>query len=225
MGAVLAAASGYAEGGLLSRELRSWQTISWALVLAAPVMLALTAFSALRHPPSATPAQWAAFAYLGIVSMFLGFLAWYRGLAHGPMARVSQIQLLQPVLTLGWAALLLGETLTWPMILGAFAVIGCAGSAVRTRMGRSAAAPDPVRPVCGARPIPLRPAGTDDLQRQEDSTPRPSSTEPPGTDLGGILRFLCTPGSFGAAGDRPPSTRSTPSSPRRPPRERGGGQG
>lgn len=143
IGAVLAAAFGYAEGGLLSRELGSWQTISWALVLAAPVMLALTAFSAFRQPPSATPAQWAAFAYLGVVSMFLGFLAWYRGLAHGPMAQVSQIQLVQPVLTLCWAALLLRETLTWPMILVAVAVIGCAGSAVRTRLGREGSMPPP----------------------------------------------------------------------------------
>ena len=48
--------------------------------------------------PSGTPVQWAAFAYLGVVSMFLGFFAWYRGLAIGPMAQVSQVQLVQPVL-------------------------------------------------------------------------------------------------------------------------------
>jgi drug/metabolite transporter (DMT)-like permease len=138
-GAVVAAAIGYAEGGLLARELGSWQTVSWALVLSAPVMTALAAASMFRQPPSATPVEWAAFAYLAVVSMFLGFFAWYRGLAIGPMAQVSQVQLVQPVLTIMWAALLLGEQLTLPTVLGGLAVILCAAVAVRIRLDRAAA--------------------------------------------------------------------------------------
>lgn len=138
-GAVLAAAIGYAEGGLLARELGAWQTVSWALVLAAPLMVVLTAVSIVQRPPSGTPAGWAAFGYLAVVSMFLGFFAWYRGLAIGPMARVSQVQLVQPVLTISWAALLLHEQLTWPTVLGGIAVVACAGTAVRARAGRAAA--------------------------------------------------------------------------------------
>ncbi|SFW75315.1 DMT family transporter [Amycolatopsis australiensis] len=134
-GAVLAAAIGYAEGGLLARELGAWQTVSWALVLAGPPMTVLTAVAAVRTPPGGAAAAWAAFAYLAVVSMFLGFFAWYRGLAIGPMARVSQVQLVQPVLTITWAALLLDERLTWPTIAGGAAVIACAGLAVRTRRG------------------------------------------------------------------------------------------
>jgi drug/metabolite transporter (DMT)-like permease len=138
-GAVAAAAIGYAEGGMLSRELGSWQTVSWALVLASPLMIALTVISMAAQPPTATPAQWAALAYLGVVSMYLGFFAWYRGLAIGPMAQVSQVQLVQPVLSIVWAALVLGEELTWPTILGGAAVIVCAGIAVRIRLDRNAA--------------------------------------------------------------------------------------
>jgi drug/metabolite transporter (DMT)-like permease len=134
--AVAAAAVGYAEGGLLARELGAWQTISWALVLASPLMLALMAFSMAQQSPSGTPAQWAAFAYLGVVSMFLGFFAWYHGLAIGPMAQVSQVQLIQPVMTICWAALLLGEQLTWATTAGGLAVILCAGAAVRVRLNR-----------------------------------------------------------------------------------------
>ena len=134
LGSVAAAAIGYAEGGLLARELGAWQTISWALVLASPLMLVLAALSVAQQPPSASPAQWAAFAYLGVVSMFLGFFAWYRGLAIGPIALVSQIQLIQPVLGICWAALLLGEALTWATIVGGLAVILCAGAAVRVRL-------------------------------------------------------------------------------------------
>ena len=134
LAAVVAAAIGYAEGGLLARELGAWQTVSWALVLASPLMVVLTALSLGGQPPSATPGQWAAFAYLGVVSMFLGFFAWYRGLAVGPMARVSQVQLIQPVLSICWAGLLLGETLSRATVLGGLAVVLCAGVAVRVRI-------------------------------------------------------------------------------------------
>ncbi|MEW1805381.1 DMT family transporter [Pseudarthrobacter sp. NPDC080039] len=134
LGAVACAAVGYAEGGLLARELGSWQTIAWALVLASPAMLVLAVLSLLDQPPSASPVQWAAFGYLAVVSMFLGFFAWYRGLALGPMAHVSQIQLLQPVMSIAWAALLLGEALTWTTVIGALAVIVFAAAAVRVRL-------------------------------------------------------------------------------------------
>ena len=134
LGAVVAAAIGYAEGGLLARELGAWQTISWALVVAAPVMILLTVASLGLGAPSATPVQWLSFAYLGVVSMFLGFFAWYRGLAIGPMAQVSQIQLVQPVMSIAWAGLLLGESMTWTTVVGGLAVILCAGAAVRVRL-------------------------------------------------------------------------------------------
>jgi drug/metabolite transporter (DMT)-like permease len=77
--------------------------------------------------------------------MFLGFFAWYRGLAIGPIAQVSQIQLIQPVLTICWAALLLGEALTWTTLVGGLAVILCAGAAVRVRL--RPAAPMPAQPA------------------------------------------------------------------------------
>jgi drug/metabolite transporter (DMT)-like permease len=135
-GAVVAAAVGYAEGGLLARELGAWQTVSWALVVAAPVMIPLAVISAIQKPPTADPIEWAAFGYLAIVSMFLGFFAWYRGLAIGPMAQVSQVQLVQPVLSITWAALFLAEELTLPTIIGGAAVILFAGIAVRIRLDR-----------------------------------------------------------------------------------------
>lgn len=140
LGAVVAAAAGYAEGGLLARELGAWQTISWALVLSAPPMITLAGLSVSQQLPTATPVEWAAFAYLGVVSMFLGFFAWYRGLGIGPMAQVSQVQLVQPVMTISWAAVFLGEQLTWPTVLGGITVVTCAGIAVRTRLGRPVAA-------------------------------------------------------------------------------------
>ncbi len=160
LGAVVTAAIGYAEGGLLARELGAWQTVSWALVLSFPLMLGLAVAAAAQQPPSGTPVEWAAFAYLAVVSMFLGFFAWYRGLALGPMARVSQVQLVQPVLTICWAALLLGEDLTWGTVVGGLAVVACAGAAVRVRLGRSVRGVGPLSP---GRSIdrPTRRQGTD----------------------------------------------------------------
>jgi drug/metabolite transporter (DMT)-like permease len=139
LAAVVAAAVGYAEGGLLAREIGSWQVICWALVAAAPVMAALTAVSLAAHPSALAvtgPDGWLAFAYVSLFSMFLGFFAWYRGLAIGPIATVSQMQLVQPVLTIVWAALLLGEPLSVVTAAGALAVIACAALAVRSRVTR-----------------------------------------------------------------------------------------
>lgn len=136
-GAVVAAAIGYTEGGLLARELGAWQTVSWALVICSPLMLVLAVIALEESSAAASPVEWAAFAYLGVVSMFLGFFAWYRGLAIGPIAQVSQVQLVQPVLSIAWAALLLGEHVGWATVLGGLVVIVCARSAVRARAGSS----------------------------------------------------------------------------------------
>ena len=107
--AVLVAALGYAEGALLSREMAPRHVICWALVLALPVTLALVTWSCVRTPPHASFGQWAAFGYTAVVSMFLGFFAWYAGLARAGIARAGQLQLAQPALGLLWAWPVVGE--------------------------------------------------------------------------------------------------------------------
>ena len=81
----------------------------------------------------AGPTAWLGFAYVSVVSMFLGFFAWYAGLARGGVARVGQIQLAQPVLTLGWSALLLGESVTALTVAAALAVLACVAATQRAR--------------------------------------------------------------------------------------------
>lgn len=134
LGSVAAAAIGYAEGGLLARELGAWQTVSWALVVSSPLMIILTWLSVAAHAPTGGPAEWSALAYLAVVSMFLSYFAWYRGLAIGPMASVSQVQLVQPILGVCWAVLLVRETVTWQTILGGFAVVASALAVMRIRV-------------------------------------------------------------------------------------------
>jgi drug/metabolite transporter (DMT)-like permease len=122
--AVIAAAMGYAEGGRLSQTMGGQQVISWALVLSMPVLLPVTIWLGWRYGVSASPQAWMAFAYVSLFSMFIGFFFWYKGLALGGIARVGQVQLLQPFLTLIAAALVFGETLDARNILFALAVIG-----------------------------------------------------------------------------------------------------
>ncbi|QRN98232.1 EamA family transporter [Archangium violaceum] len=135
--AVAAAAVGYAEGGALARELGSWRVICWALVLSAPFLAPVVALSVRPEMLSASPRAWLGMGYVSVVSMFLGFFAWYRGLALGGVARVSQLQLVQPLLTLLWCALLLGE----PVGRGTFGVsvlvMLCVLASVRGRVRRA----------------------------------------------------------------------------------------
>lgn len=132
--AVVAAAIGYTEGGLLSRELGSWQTICWALIISLPLMTVITLTNVAIAPFTADVVSWLCFLYTAIFSMFLGFFAWYRGLAIGPMTSVSQIQLTQPVFTLLWSALILGEILTPDILIGGSVILLCSFIAVRSRV-------------------------------------------------------------------------------------------
>lgn len=138
--AVLLGAVGYAEGGALAREIGGWRVISWALVLSVPV-LPVVAVALLRTGPidglSGSVSAWLGFAYVSVFSMLLGFFAWYRGLAEGGVARVSQVQLSQPVLTLIWSTLLLGEQVGILTVLAAALVLASVALTQRTRVDYS----------------------------------------------------------------------------------------
>jgi drug/metabolite transporter (DMT)-like permease len=123
-GAIMAGAFGYAQGAVLTREIGGEATISWALVLSLPFLLPPVIAGSLRSDlAAATLPQWLALGYLALMSQYVGFFAWYRGLALGGVARVSQVQLAQVFLTMGFAALLLGERITPAMLVFAVAVV------------------------------------------------------------------------------------------------------
>jgi drug/metabolite transporter (DMT)-like permease len=129
--AVLLCGLGYAEGAVLSRRLGGWQVICWALVLALPVM----AIIALATLPDAwngigAPA-WLGLAYVSVFSMLIGFVFWYRGLALGGIAKVGQLQLLQPFFGLTLAVLLLHEPVAWTMVAVTGVIVLCVAGAKR----------------------------------------------------------------------------------------------
>ncbi|MDQ6874502.1 MAG: DMT family transporter, partial [Actinomycetota bacterium] len=135
LAAVVAAGVGYAEGGVLARTMPGWRVIAWALVLAAPLLVPVSAYALLTRPPRhPDAAAWLGLAYVALVSMFLGFVAWYRGLAEGGVARIGQLQLAQPVLTLGWAVLLLAEPVDPLTLVAALAVLAATAATQRDRV-------------------------------------------------------------------------------------------
>lgn len=121
--ACLAAAIGYAEGGRLAGQMGGWQVICWALVLIAPFLLLPVGWAVLRHGLEAPLSGWLAFGYVSLVSQFTAFFLWYQGMALAGVVRVSQMQLLQPFMTLPVAALLLDEVVTSSMLGFALAVV------------------------------------------------------------------------------------------------------
>lgn len=122
---------GYAEGATLSRRLGGWQVISWALVLALPIMAAVALMSLPAAWSGIGLPVWAGLAYVSVFSMLIGFVFWYRGLALGGIAGVGQLQLLQPFLGLLLAGWLLHEPVAWPMIAVTALVVLCVAGAKR----------------------------------------------------------------------------------------------
>lgn len=119
--AVLSASFGYVSGARLSSRMPPEQVISWLLVLSLPVTLPFSIAFWPAQPVSA--AAWGGFAYVSVFSMWLGFFAWYRALALGGTVRVSQVQLLQPFLSLLLCVPVLGEPLDIATVGFALAVM------------------------------------------------------------------------------------------------------
>ncbi|ACC71293.1 DMT family transporter [Paraburkholderia phymatum] len=141
-------ALGYAEGARLARQIGGWQVICWALVVSAPFLLVPVAWLGWEqhaaHPGPVALKTWLAFGYVTLFSQFIGFFAWYAGLAMGGIARVGQVQLLQIFFTMAFSALFFGENVTPVTWVFAAAVIAT------VMLGRKATVHTAVRPVRAA---------------------------------------------------------------------------
>jgi len=121
VGAVIAASFGYIYGAQVTPSLGAERVICWVCVMALPLTLP-GAILTWPQQPVATSA-WFGLLYVGMFSMWIGFFAWYRGLALGGALRVSQTQLLQPFLSILAAVPLLGEPLDVVTLGFALAVV------------------------------------------------------------------------------------------------------
>jgi len=136
LGAVAAAAIGYAEGGQLARTMGGSRVICWALVLSFPLTLPIGAVAGIGGGLDAPATDWLCFAYVSLISMLLAFFAWYAALARGGVAKIGQVQLVQPLLTLIWSAALLGEYVGPGTIAAALAVVASVLATQRARVER-----------------------------------------------------------------------------------------
>ena len=119
----ICACVGYVEGGELSRKMNPRAVISWALVISLPINILMSYATFNAQYFDASSIAWTSFIYLSLFPMFIGFFFWYEGLAIGGIARVSQVQLIQPFCTLLAASVLLGDSLTMMNLVFAFLVV------------------------------------------------------------------------------------------------------
>jgi len=144
VGAVLLSSLCYVQGAMVTREMPGWQVISWVVVFSLPIALpaSLVLWWATHDSYVTTGIEWGAMLVLGLSSMYIGFFAWYRGLHLAGVAYGGQVQQLQALLTLGWSAWLLGESVTWLTVGAACIVIAAVAWAQWTRTFRRTAPGD-----------------------------------------------------------------------------------
>jgi drug/metabolite transporter (DMT)-like permease len=138
-GAVAASAIGYGFSGRLTAEMPGWEVISWVLVIGLPISLPAVALTLPADLAHVALKPWLALLYVAVFSQWIGFFAWNAGLAMGGIARVAQVQLLQPFITFALAAVFNGETITPQILLFAAAVVATVAISTRSRVR---AAPD-----------------------------------------------------------------------------------
>ncbi|THA66647.1 DMT family transporter [Streptomyces sp. A0958] len=136
-GALLVCAAGYTEGGRLAKAMPGWQVTGWALILTLPLALTGAAVALVYEPVRPTVHGVVGLVWVSAVSTFLGLYVWYRGMAEIGVARASQLQLAQPLLTLFWSFFLLGEQVATAAPIAAVAVLVCIALTQRAGAGRS----------------------------------------------------------------------------------------
>jgi drug/metabolite transporter (DMT)-like permease len=143
LASVIVSAIGYAFSGRLTSQMPGWEVISWVLVIALPVSIpaaVLTMPADVSHIPLK---PWLGLLYVALFSQWIGFFAWNAGMAMGGIARVSQVQLLQPFVVFALATIFNDETVTVQTLLFAAGVVATVAISTRTR---GQAAPNPVIP-------------------------------------------------------------------------------
>ena len=131
--AVAVSAIGYTFSGRLTAEMPGWEVISWVLVIALPISLPIAALTWPANLAQVPLKPCLALLYVALFPQWIGFFAWNAGMAMGGIARVSQVQLLQPFVTFALAALFNGETITPQILLFAAAVVATVAISTRTR--------------------------------------------------------------------------------------------
>lgn len=127
--AVLLWSWGQVTGGTLTGKHHSIHILAWAILIGTPVNALITGVDLVVHPMTEWPTieSWFGFLYVALISMFMVFFVWYAAMDRIGMVKTSQLQLVQPIVTLVVSILLFGEIVppsTWAfaaLIIGAVA--------------------------------------------------------------------------------------------------------
>lgn len=122
--AMVASSFGHVEAARLAREIGGWRVISWTIICAAPLLAGPVIVGVARRADAISVQAWLALICLAAFPAYLGFFPWYRGMTLAGIARVGQLQLVQPILSFGWSILILGEGIDAWTALASAAVIG-----------------------------------------------------------------------------------------------------
>jgi drug/metabolite transporter (DMT)-like permease len=120
--AVISGGIGYTYGGKLSAHRAGWEVIAWQAVMSLPIAIPATVLLWPANAGAVPPSAWGALIYVGLVSQLVGFFFWTAGLPLGGIARVGQMQLLQPFLIVLMAAIVNREPVE-PVTLGFIAAV------------------------------------------------------------------------------------------------------
>ncbi len=132
--ALVLAAAAYAEGGRLAQTMPGGQVIAWALVASLPVAIPLTTVALVRSPFTPSAESLVALAYMAVFSVFVGMVLWYRAMGLAGVPRASAVQLAQPLMSVFWSWLIIGEAVRPQTVIAAALVLVCVATAQRARM-------------------------------------------------------------------------------------------
>jgi drug/metabolite transporter (DMT)-like permease len=140
---VIVSAIGYGFSGRLTASMPGWEVISWVLVMSLPISSPAAILTMPSDLSSIPLGPWLALLYVALFSQWIGFFAWNAGMAMGGIARVSQVQLLQPFITFALAAVFNDETITLQILLFAAAVVVTVAISAQVRVKRTPLASPP----------------------------------------------------------------------------------
>ena len=122
-------------GGLLAGRHNAFYVISWAILFAVPVLLPITAIDLAVHPITSWPegSVWFGYLWVSLFSIFIGHYFWNSALSALGVIRASQLQLVQPLITMGLSVVILHELVSPVTLAAALAIIACVAWTQRIR--------------------------------------------------------------------------------------------
>ncbi len=135
LAALVSAAWGYTAGAQAAKTLGGWQTICWVQAVTAPISALVFGWSLGQNGYESidtTTNAILSLVYLGVFSQLVGFRFWFQALAVDP-TRVSQIQLLQPLVTLTALSIFWQASVSGWQWSGAIGILVCVIGAMKTK--------------------------------------------------------------------------------------------